>query len=148
LTAKKIIVSLANYFGENAKMEGYESETLRGRKLVQVALTVRNLEHSRSFYRDTLGLPLLFEAGNMMFFDLGGTRLLLGTENTVGQPGGSILYIDAPDIDALGPELESRGVAFMGPAQVVQRTETHALKIRAFRDPDGNVLQLMGNVPL
>jgi extradiol dioxygenase family protein len=84
----------------------------------------------------------------MMFFDLGGTRLLIGTENTAGEPGGSILYLDAPDIDALGPALEAKGVRFLGPPQIVQRTATHELKIRAFRDPDGNVLQLMGNVPL
>jgi catechol 2,3-dioxygenase-like lactoylglutathione lyase family enzyme len=121
--------------------------TLGARRLVQVALTVRDLARSRGFYRDTLGLPLLFEAGNMLFFDMGGTRLLLGTENTFGQPGGSILYFDAPDIDALGPALEANGVIFMGPPQVVQRTETHETKIRAFRDPDGNVLQLMGSVP-
>jgi hypothetical protein len=30
---------------------------------------------------------------------------------------------------------------------VVQRTDTHELKIRAFRDPDGNPLELMGMVP-
>ena len=123
------------------------SDNLAGRKLVQVALTSNDLERSRRFYRDTLGLPLLFEAGNMLFFDLGGTRLLVGTENSAGGIGGAILYLDAPDIDKLGPALESRGVSFLGPAQVVQRTETHELKIRAFRDPDGNVLQLMGNVP-
>lgn len=122
--------------------------SLRGRKLVQVALTARDLERSRQFYRDTLGLPLLFEAGGMMFFDVGGTRLLIGTENTAGEPGGSILYIEAPDIDALGPALEAKGVRFLGAAQVVQRTATHELKTRAFHDPDGNVLQLMGNVPL
>jgi len=122
--------------------------SLRGRKLVQVALTTRDLEKSRQFYRDTLGLPMLFEAGGMMFFDVGGTRLLIGTENTAGKPGGSILYVDAPDIDTLGPALEAKGVRFLGPAQVVQRTATHELKIRAFRDPDGNVLELMGNVSL
>jgi methylmalonyl-CoA/ethylmalonyl-CoA epimerase len=114
---------------------------------VQVALTVGDLERSRNFYRDTLGLPLLFEAGSMMFFDLVGIRLLLGTENPAGAPGGSVLYFDAPDIDTLGPALEAKGVTFLGPAQVVQRTDTHELKIRAFRDPDGNVLELMGSVP-
>ena len=128
-------------------MENYESGSLRGRKLVQVALTTRDLGRSRRFYQDTLGLTLLFEAGSMLFFDLGGTRLLVGSENTGGEPGGSILYLDAPDIDSLGPALESRGVTFLGPAQVVQRSETHELKIRAFRDPDDNTLQLMGNVP-
>src|ERR1051326_4644270 len=44
--------------------------SLGGRKLVQVALTCRDLDRARSFYRDTLGLPLLFEAGNMLFFQL------------------------------------------------------------------------------
>lgn len=125
-----------------------ESGSLRGRKLVQVALTTRDLDQSRRFYRDTLGLPLLFEAGGMMFFDMDGTRLLLGTENVAGEPGGSILYIEADDIDRIGPALETKGVRFLGPAQVVQKTATHELKIRAFRDPDGNVLQLMGRVPL
>lgn len=120
--------------------------SLAGRKLVQVALTSRDLERSRQFYRDTLGIPMLFEVGTMMFFDLGGTRLLVGSENSAGEPGGSILYIDAPDIDTLGPALEARGVRFLGPSQVVQSTTSHELKIRAFRDPDGNVLQLMGHV--
>ena len=41
---------------------------LSGRKLVQVALTVRDLDKARVFYRDTLGLTLLFEAGPMLFF--------------------------------------------------------------------------------
>lgn len=122
--------------------------SLRGRKLVQVGLTTRDLEKSRHFYRDILDLPLLFEAGGMMFFEVGGTRLLIGAENTAGEPGGSILYIEAPDIDTLGPALEAKGVRFLGPALVVQRTGTHEVKIRAFRDPDGNVLQLMGSVPL
>ena len=44
-----------------------DAASLRGRRLVQVALTTRDLERSRQFYRDTLGLPLLFEAGAMMF---------------------------------------------------------------------------------
>jgi catechol 2,3-dioxygenase-like lactoylglutathione lyase family enzyme len=129
-------------------MEDSASATLQNRRLVQVALTARDLERSRRYYRDTLGLPLLFETGNMLFFDAGGTRLLIGTENGGGEPGGAILYFDAPDIDTLGPALETRGVAFLGPAQVVQRTASHEMKIRAFRDPDGNVLQLMGNVAL
>lgn len=123
------------------------AQSLANRKLVQVALTTRDLERSKRFYRDLLGLNLLFEAGGMLFFDLAGTRLLIGTENTAGQPGGSILYFEAPDIDELGPALEAKGVEFMAPAQVVQRTDSHDLKIRAFRDPDGNVLQLMGMVP-
>lgn len=82
----------------------------------------------------------------MLFFELPGLRLMIGTENSAGEPGGSILYFDAPGIDTLAPALEARGVQFLAPAQIVQRTETHDLKLRAFRDPDGNTLQLMGMV--
>lgn len=121
---------------------------LAGRKLVQVALTTRDPARSLHFYRDILGLPLLFEAGGMLFFDAGGVRLLIGPENAAGPPGGSILYFDAPDIDRLGTELEAKGAEFLGPAQTVQRTEAGELKVRAFRDPDGNMLELMGMVPI
>ena len=127
-----------------------ESElNLSGRKLAQVALTCRDLERSKAFYQGVLGLPFLFEVSGMMFFQLGGLRLMLGRELKPGSPiGGSVVYFDAPDIDALGPALETRGVKFFGPAQILQRTATHELKLREFFDPDGNALALMGMVPL
>lgn len=122
--------------------------TLAGRKLQQVALTCRDLDRAREFYRDTLGLSFMFEAGNMLFFQLDGLRLMVGKEERPGSPiGGSVLYFDAPDIDALGAALEAKGVVFLRPAETVQRTETHELKLRVFQDPDGNMLALMGLVP-
>ena len=119
---------------------------LAGRKLVQVALTTRDPERSKEVYRDVLGLTLLFEVPNMTFYQLGDLRLMVGAEASM-TPGGSVLYIDAPDIDTLGGVLEQRGVRFLGPAAVVQRTDKGELKLREFRDPDGNALALMGFVP-
>jgi catechol 2,3-dioxygenase-like lactoylglutathione lyase family enzyme len=116
---------------------------------VQIALTTRDLDRARTFYRDTLGLPLLFEVRNMLFFQLeGGPRLMIGKEERPGDPiGGAAIYFDAPDIDAIGAALEAKGVAFLGPAETLQRTDTHELKLRGFRDPDGNFVALMGMVP-
>jgi extradiol dioxygenase family protein len=82
----------------------------------------------------------------MTFDQLGDLRLMVGDEASM-TPGGSVLYIDAPDIDTLGGVLEQRGVRFLGPAVVVQRTDKGELKLREFRDPDGNALALMGFVP-
>lgn len=122
--------------------------SLAGRKLLQVALSCRDLDRARAFYRDALGLPLLFEAGNMLFFQLEGLRLMVGLAHKPDLPiGGSLIYFDAPDIDSLGTALEAKGIEFTGPAVTVQRTETHELKLREFFDPDGNTLALMGMVP-
>jgi catechol 2,3-dioxygenase-like lactoylglutathione lyase family enzyme len=116
---------------------------LAGRALAQVALTTRDLAKARRFYRDTLGLSLLFEAGDMLFFQLAGLRLMIGLSPS--QPiGGALLYFDAPDMDELGPALEARGVKFLDAGQVVQRNATQELRLREFLDPDGNPLALMG----
>jgi len=124
------------------------ASTLTGRKLVQVALTVRDLKRTIPFYRDTLGLTFMFETNGMAFFDMGGQRLLVGESRNKGEPiGGSVIYFDAPDIDALVPSLEKRGVVFNPQTEILQRTETYELKLREFKDPDGNSLALMGMVP-
>jgi methylmalonyl-CoA/ethylmalonyl-CoA epimerase len=125
----------------------YDSNSLAGRPLVQVGLTVRDLDRAPAFYRDVLGLPMMFEAGGMLFFQLEGLRLMIGHEHQPGQAiGGSLIYFDAPDIDALGKALEAKGVTFVSDAQVVQRTDAYDLKLREFFDPDGNALALMGQV--
>jgi len=125
-------------------------ESLAGRKVVQVALTVRDLDRARVFYRDTLGLPLLFEAGPMLFFDIAGQRLMVGLAEKAGKPivGGTYIYFDAPDLPALVPALKAKGVEFIGTMETLQRTPTHELKLQFFKDPDGNEIGLMGMVPV
>jgi len=123
-----------------------EAGLLAGRPLVQVGLTCRDLDHAREFYRDVLGLPLLFEAGGMLFFQLGNLRLMVGLQPH--QPiGGSLIYFEADDILELGPALEARGVRFVGPPQMVQQSAEKRLMLREFFDPDGNPLALMGWTP-
>ena len=123
------------------------SSTLAGRKLVQAALTVSDLARSVAFYRDVLGFPMMFETNGMAFFQAGDLRLMVGSNIAEAPSRGTVLYFDAPDIDELAPALEAKGVTFIGPVEVVQRTDTHELKLRIFRDPDGNPLALMGLVP-
>jgi len=120
-------------------------DSLAARTLVQVALTTRDLDRARAFYRDVLGLPLMFEANGMMFFQLEGVRLLVGLARDLAAPiGGSVLYFDAPDFDAIVHGLEARGVTFVAPTLVVQRAEGREHRLREFMDPDGNALAVMG----
>src|SRR5690348_14302152 len=126
-----------------------EELNLAGRKLVQVALTCRDLARARQFYRDTLGLTLLFEAGHMLFFDIGGQRLMVGLAEQAERPivGGTYIYFDAPDLPRLVPALKAKGIEMIGNTETLQRTETHELKLQFFKDPDGNEIGLMGMVP-
>lgn len=128
---------------------GGSNQGLAGRRLVQIAFVTEDLDRARIFYRDILGLPLLFEAGRMLFFDVGGQRLMIGEDGGSGiPPGGGIIYFDASDFDELMSELETRGVVFTSPVEVLQRNANSELRLREFLDPDGNHIALMGEVAL
>src|SRR5260370_2434525 len=43
----------------------------------QIAINVHDTNRAVEFYRDILGLKLLFTAGRLAFFDCGGVRLML-----------------------------------------------------------------------
>jgi len=113
--------------------------------IAQIALTTQNLTGAVAFYRDTLGLKLMFEVPGMAFFDVGGTRLMLG-ENRLSEKlqNNTYVYFDAGDWYETEAALERRGLKFDRPADIVQRTEDKEHAIRFFRDPDGNALAIMG----
>jgi len=70
-------------------------------RLGQVSINVHDLDRAIQFYRDTLGLPLLFTAGGMAFFDCAGVRLMLARpEKPEFDHPSSILYFAVPHIDA------------------------------------------------
>lgn len=116
-------------------------------RIGQVALTVRNLPDATAFYRDTLGLPLLFEVPNMAFFDAGNLRLMLGRPESDDAPvANSILYYQVPDIQAAHALLVERGASFIGVPHRVAKLPDHDLWMAFLRDPEGNTLGLMCEV--
>ena len=124
------------------------SAGLGGHRLQQVALTTTDLPRAVAFYRDVLGLPFLFQSNGMAFFDVAGTRLMIGMdrERPQGRPAAA-LYFDTPTFDATMARMEAIGIAFVGPVETVQTTRAGDLKLREFRDPDGNTLAIMGIAP-
>jgi methylmalonyl-CoA/ethylmalonyl-CoA epimerase len=123
--------------------------TVKPAALGQVGMSVRDLETMTAFYRDKLGLPFLFAAPGMSFFDLGGVRLML----SLPEPGheqrhGSILYLRVADIRAAHAGLVAAGVVFEGVPHAVHRAPTHELWLAFFRDPEENVMALMSEVPV
>ncbi len=115
----------------------------------QIAITVSSLERSTAFYRDALGLRFLFAAGpNLAFLDVGGVRLMLTAPEGTFTPGSSsILYFKVADIATAYPRLKERGIAFVDEPHLVAPMPDHDLWMTAFKDPDGNTLVLMCELP-
>ena len=109
----------------------------------QIALQVDDLDAAIAFYRDTLGVPFIAQAGpQLAFFDCDGVRLMLSG----GAGGGGTnctIYFEVADIDRSYAELQGRGVEFDGPPQVIHSAAEYELRMAFFRDPAGNLLALM-----
>ncbi len=114
----------------------------------QIGLTVKDLAKAKEFYGEVLGLPFLFDAGTMAFYQCGGVRLMLGTAEAgqEGPVGGTILYFKVMGIEAVCTELQGMGVGFVQEAHRVAKMPDHELWMAFVKDPDGNVVGLMEEV--
>ncbi len=118
---------------------------LANAQMVQVTLPTHDLDRSIGFYRDTLGLPFLFKAGNAAFFQAGAIRLRFELDPKAVPASGEI-YFEDPGLAYVAP-LTQRGIRFLAPAETVQRKATSDVKLIEFTDPDGNAIGLLGEVP-
>jgi methylmalonyl-CoA/ethylmalonyl-CoA epimerase len=114
----------------------------------QISIIVKDVERATAFYRDVLGLPLLFTVPSMAFFDCGGVRLMLGTASSpeYDHPS-SILYFRVPDIHAGHQRLVEKGASIVAPPRLIAPMPDHDLWMTAFQDTEGNIHQLMSEVP-
>ena len=115
----------------------------------QLLVPVTDLERGTAYYRDILGLKFLFSAPPQMSFFMAGTvRLLVGVpENAQAPQRGSMIYFKVADIQAVHATLRGRGVTFPADPHLVHKAPTYELWLAEFRDPDGNQLALMSEVP-
>ena len=112
----------------------------------QIAVTVQQLPRAIEFYRDTLGLRFLFEAGQMAFFDCGGVRLMLSLPENAGSTYSSIVYYRTADIQEAAARLIARNVPFEAPPHLIAKMPDHELWMAFFRDSEGNLLALMSEI--
>ncbi|HEY6968927.1 MAG TPA: VOC family protein [Candidatus Angelobacter sp.] len=116
-------------------------------RLGQISVNVHNQDRAVAFYRDTLGLPLLFSTGHLSFFNCGGVRLMLTPpEKPEFDHPGSVLYFVVPDIEGAYRQLTARGVKFEDQPHVVAKLPDHDLWMAFFHDSEGNLLALMSEV--
>ncbi|MDA0270117.1 MAG: VOC family protein [Chloroflexi bacterium] len=117
--------------------------------LLQIAMPVQDIERAIAFYRDVIGLPFLFQAGNLAFFNLHGVRLLLDIPETEEfRHPGSILYFRVPDLNAGYEAMRAHGVEFISEPHLIHNDGTNELWMAFFRDGEGNVHALASEVPV
>jgi methylmalonyl-CoA/ethylmalonyl-CoA epimerase len=115
--------------------------------LVQVAQHADDLDRAAAFYTLLLQAPPIarFDPPGLVFFDLGGTRLLLER----GAPP-AVLYLAVRDVDAELARLRAAGVVVESEPNPIFRHEDERLgpagtdELQAFvRDSEGNLVGLV-----
>ena len=107
-----------------------------------ISVPVRDMERSKRFYAETLGLPSpdLEESGWPEFLT-GNVSLYLVDPTNVGQafegPHTAHIALRVADVAETRSELEAKGVDFEG-----EILDTGVCRMAFFRDPDGNALML------
>ena len=112
--------------------------------ILQVAITVNEIERATVFYRDVLGLPVLMTAPNMAFFNCGGVRLYLSSGDSSEQAGrNSFLYFKTTDIAAFLSDARAKNISIHQEPQVIARMPDHDLWLMWIKDSEGNLLGIM-----
>ena len=123
--------------------------TLSLSAIEQIAVNAHDIERAVGFYRDTLGMKLLFSVPpNLAFFDCDGIRLMLSlpAKPEFDHPS-SIIYFKVDDIQQASKTLAARGVQFLEQPAFVADMGSYDLWLAAFHDSEDNLLALMSHVP-
>ena len=112
-------------------------------KFATVTLWVEDFKKSVAFYRDSLGLELLTQPGEMPHFKVGDGILVLA-KGRFKQPENPFppefpqLALAVDDLDAMAARLQNQHVALE--ANIQERRDSCWIKLR---DPDGNLIELV-----
>jgi catechol 2,3-dioxygenase-like lactoylglutathione lyase family enzyme len=118
------------------------------KRVDDVFFNVNDMEKAVDFYRDRLGLPVKYQSADWVELDGGNVTIALrrygsGPEGrpelAVGE--GATLVFEVEDIEATKADLEGKGIRFIGGI-----FEYGSVKLAAFEDLNGNVLQVYQHV--
>lgn len=113
-------------------------------RIHQISMRATDIDRATRFYRDTLGVPMLFAAPpRLAFFDCAGVRLMLSLPEPGFDHPGSILYFAVEDIQGTHQTLVARGVAFRTEPHKIATLADREVWLADFEDTEGNTLALM-----
>jgi methylmalonyl-CoA/ethylmalonyl-CoA epimerase len=115
--------------------------------IMQILIPVTDVERATAFYRDVLGLPLLFAYPGNAFFDAHGIRIYLAQPSQPGYQGPATLYFRVDDVGATFDALVAKGATVREEPGITHRDPDYDLWLAFVADPDGNNIGLMREAP-
>ena len=118
-----------------------------GATMVVTTLPVTDLARAKTFYRETLGLTVLWENPASVRFRCGERSELSIFKRPPVVTEHTLAHFEVTDIGAAVRDLETKGVAFVDYTEGPLVTTNHVAQIGPafgawFHDPDGNILGL------
>src|SRR5690349_463103 len=88
--------------------------------VTQIAIRAHDIERATTFYRDTLGLPLLMNAPNMAFLDCAGIRIYLDANPApADSSSSSLIYFRTANIERTHESLKQQGETIHQPPHII-----------------------------
>jgi len=123
------------------------ADTLEIKDIGQIAINCHDVKRATEFYREKLGLRMLYEFPGLAFFDCGGVRLMLTKPETaeLDHPS-SIIYYRVADIQQATRAIAEKGVAIENEPRMIARMPDHDLWLSNVRDTEGNIIAFMAEM--
>lgn len=116
-------------------------------------IAVRNLETAKHFYEDTIGLkPVGGEGDELIVFRSGNSTINVYRSQYAGTNKATAVTWMLDDVDGAVRKLKAKGVTFEhydmpGMTREGDVYSGGGMKVAWFKDPDGNILNIVGQSP-
>lgn len=122
-------------------------ETKMIQKVGQIGVPVKDLNRALDFYKEKLGLSLLFNTDGMAFFECDGLRLMLTLpEKEEFAQSSSVIYFQVKNIEDTYERLVGKEVTFIDEPHVVAKMGQTETWMVFFKDTEDNTHALMSEV--
>jgi predicted enzyme related to lactoylglutathione lyase len=114
------------------------------KKLQNAYYVTRDMDRAVGFYRDALGLDLIFEDGKKWTqFKAGGINFAMASDEEApdGAVGATVVF-EVEDIASMKASVSAAGAEILGERDMADHGKT-----LTFRDLDGNLVQLYQRAP-
>ncbi|RXC05096.1 VOC family protein [Escherichia coli] len=116
-------------------------------KIGQIGVHVKYLNRALDFYKEKLGLSLLFNTNSMAFFECNGLRLMLTLpEKEEFALSSSVIYFEVNNIKDTYERLLGKEVTFIDEPHVVAKMGQTETWMVFFQDTEDNTHALLSEV--